>query len=119
MTAEKKKKTSERSIWNLFFLLPSIFGMVKSLVHNIKLETYFTIKNIITLMILGAVLACLVTATWLGVLGILFFGLIRLEWAWYSAAAMVFFLNVIVMLVVGMFVAKIKSRLVFSDMENR
>src|SRR5580658_2928685 len=111
MSTTKKGKTS-RSIWNLIALVPRVLSLFRGIIQKVKIETYFTIKNILILFMIGLTLACLLTATWISLLAILFFGLLKLQWSWYSAAIVVMSINLICLILLGIFMSKIKTRIV-------
>lgn len=92
-------------------LVPHLLSVFRSVLYKLKLETYFTIKNIIILLMTALMLACLLTATWVSLLAILFFGLLKLQWSWYTAAFLVMMVNLICLLFLGIFIVKVKARL--------
>ncbi|HSW68921.1 MAG TPA: hypothetical protein VLI69_02015 [Gammaproteobacteria bacterium] len=112
---DRKKRSAAKSITNLFLMAPKLFGLIRGVWRKIKLETYFTIKNIIILLMLAFMLGCLLTATWISVLAILFFWLLKLQWTWYAAAALVMALNIVFLIVLGIFVLRIRDRIAFSE----
>jgi len=114
--ADKKKHSTGRSIWKFLALLPSLSSVFQSLVHKVKVETWFTLKNIIILSMIALMLACLLTATWISLLAILFFGLLKLQWSWYAAAAMVVSLNVICVLVLCICASNVKNTVLTSSL---
>jgi len=112
--ADKKRRSSDRSFWNLFLLVPNLFSLVRSVLYKIKIKTYFTIKNVIVLLMLALMLGFLLAATWMSLLGILFFGLIKLQWTWYVAAMVVMLLNVLFLLILGFFIMRVRDSIAFS-----
>ncbi len=114
-TDRKQRRPSGKSILNLFLLVPKLFSLVRGILLKIKIETYFTIKNILILLMLALMLACLLTATWVSLLAILFFALIKLQWSWYAAAATVVALNVVFLIILGVCVVRIKNRISISE----
>ncbi len=108
----KKRNTSDRSIWHLLTVVPRLLSLCRRVFCKLKIETYFVIKNSILLLIVALMLACLLTATWVSLLAILFFTLLKWQWAWYSAAILVMLLNLLGLLFLGIYMTKIKARLI-------
>lgn len=111
---DKKKHSKGRSIWKFLALIPSLSSVFQALLHKLKVETWLTLKNIIILTMIAIMLACLLTATWISLLAILFFGLLKLQWSWYAAAAMVMSLNIICLLVLCISASKVKNAVLAS-----
>src|SRR5579864_3345830 len=109
--ADKKKHSSRRSIFKFLSLVPKVLVLFRGALHKLKMEAYFTVKNIILLLMLALMLACLLTATWISLLAILFFSLLQLKWSYYAAAIIVILLNVICLIFLGIYMTKIKNRL--------
>ena len=114
--ADKKKHSTGRSIWKFLALLPSFTAIFQSLVHKLKVETWLTVKNIIILAMIAFMLACLLTATWISLLAILFFGLLKLQWTWYAAAALIVSLNVICILILCICASNVKNNVLASSL---
>jgi len=108
---DKKRRSPARFIWNILVLIPQMFGLLDRVFHKLKAEAYFTVKNMIVLVVLGVMLACLLTATWISLLAALFFALLQWQWSWYAAALIILLLNVICLIIIGIFMAKIKNKL--------
>ena len=111
-----KRKSLGRSIFKILSLAPRLYSLFRGFFLKLKIETYFTIKNIIILFMLSLILACLVIATWISLLAILFFSLLQWQWTWYIAAIFIMFLNIISLILIGIFIVKIKNRLVNSSL---
>lgn len=107
----KKRESSNRSIWNLIALVPRLTGICRRIFYKLKLETYFAIKNTILLLMTVLMLVCLLTATWVSLLAILFFALLKFQWTWYSAAIIVMLINLLFLIFLGIYITKIKARL--------
>src|SRR5437899_12249823 len=110
--AEKKRRSSGLSLLKFFAFIPQVMGLFHGILEKVKIETYLTIKNLIILLMLALVLACLLAATWVSLLAILFFSLLQFQWTWYAAAIVVMLLNVILVILLGVFISKVRNRIV-------
>lgn len=106
----KKSSSSNRSIWNLLALVPRLTGLFRRVFYKLKVETYLVVQNTLLLLMLALMLACLLTATWVSLLAILFFALLQWQWTWYSAALIVMLINLLLLICLGIYMAKIKAR---------
>ncbi|HSW93497.1 MAG TPA: hypothetical protein VLJ15_03985 [Gammaproteobacteria bacterium] len=111
MTA-KKRQSKDRSIWKWLTLIPSVSGLVHTVLRKLKMEVCFTLKNTILLLMLALTLACLLVATWIGLLAMLFFGLLALQWSVYAAALLVMSLNIICLLILCIAISVVKNKLI-------
>jgi len=117
--AEKKKNSSRRhSLWNLLSIIPNLYSLVCGMLHKMKVEAYFTIKHIVILCLLAMMLACALTATWISLLGILFFALLKWQWAWYNAALVVMVLNSIFLIILFILIQRTKDKLAFPEVTH-
>lgn len=115
MTEKKKQRGHRgRSILNFLLLIPNLFKIISHYIEYAKAETHLAIRNIVTLIMLSVMLACLLMATWISLLAVLFYGLIQLQWMWYAAATVIVLLNVILLVVLMMIINKVKSHLIFA-----
>lgn len=110
--AEKKRRSRGFSLLKFFAFIPQAMSLFRGLLEKVKFETYFTIKNLIILLMLSLVLACLLTATWISLLAIIFFGLIKFQWTWYAAAIVIMLLNIILLILLGIFISSVRNRIV-------
>ncbi len=114
--ADRKKKSSHfSSIWNLFSIIPNVYGLVLGMLHKMKLEAFFTIKQIVILGFLAMIMACAFTATWISLLGILFFALLQWQWIWYNAALMVMLVNGVCLIILFILIKRTKDKISFSE----
>ena len=110
---EKKKRASSRSIWKFLEWILLLMRLFRGVWDKIKTETIYTIRNSIFLLILGLMLACLLTATWISLLGFLFFALLQWQWTWYAAAGLVMCINFVFLLILCVSIMKVKNKLNF------
>lgn len=110
--AEKKRRSRGLSLLKFFAFIPQVMGLFRGMLEKVKIETYLTVKNLIILTMLALMLACLLAATWVSLLAILFFGLIQFQWTWYAAAIVVMLLNIILLILLGIFISKIRNRII-------
>jgi hypothetical protein len=110
--ADKKKQTRlSRSLWGLVSLVPNVYHLACDLLHKIKMEAYLTVKHILILCFLTMFLACLITATWISLLGILFFTLLQWQWTWYIAALVVMGCNLLLFIILFILLRQTKDKL--------
>jgi hypothetical protein len=88
-----------------------VASLVRSTWHKLKVETCLALKNIIVLLMFSLMLACLLTATWISILAILFYTLLTLQWTWYAAAALIMSLNIIGILLLCISISRVKNKL--------
>jgi len=108
----KKRRSSGFSLLKFFAFIPQVMGMFRGILEKVKIETYLTIKNLIILLMLTLTLACLLAATWVSLMAILFFALIQCQWTWYAAASTVMLLNVILLIFIGISISKIRNNII-------
>ena len=113
--SDKKKQSKSRSLLSMFFSMYNVYNVCRSFIRHLKIEAYFTLKNLIILLTLSLILVCVVTATWVSLLAILFYGLLQLHLLWYFAAIIVMLINILLLVLLGFFIMKTKKKINFHE----
>ncbi len=110
----KKKKNQNRSI--IRSLVAFVVGYIKQisdLLHLAALEAQLAFKTLIVIVFLIFLLGSVITASWLSVLTLIFFGLLALDFSLLSASFIVVCINVLVLCLICYVIYKIKANLFF------
>ncbi len=113
-----KKRASNRKgkmIASVLMLLPTIFNLVQRLITLVKNESYLAAKSIFIIIILGVVSACLLTATWVSLLAIIFLTLVKYQWGLISASIIIFLLNLLLLVIIFSILSQTKNNLSFPE----
>lgn len=112
--ATKKRSGITRFIRNIFFLVPSLFSLITNMIRLIGYEAQLAGRSLIIIVVLCIFLATLLTSTWLCLLSMLFVYLISYLNLIVSLG-IIFLLNLFLMLVVGIILARTKKNLLFPE----
>lgn len=120
MSDEKKSSKKKSSfIYNLILLVPNIFHLIKNITRIIKRDAYLAGKNIVLIIILTIMLACLLTSTWFGVLAIIFLCLVKLQLGLLSSAIIVLLLNILLIIFILKGISKAKQHILFRETQRQ
>jgi hypothetical protein len=106
-----KRKTSPGTLRNLILLIPNLINFATNITALLRMEACLAGKNIIILLVLGIVLACVLSSTWLCMLAMLLAYLLSIQWSWLSSLSVIFILNLFLLLLVAIIIVKTKRNL--------
>lgn len=116
--SEKKRSShgTVKALFNLLLLIPTILNVINHYTRLLKYEACLAGKSIIVIITLAVMFACLLTATWLSALALLFFVcLVKLQWSWIAAAIIVLLLNLLLLLILSIAMSRAKNHLSFPE----
>lgn len=119
MASPKKKPTLSKAILNLLFLAPTFFNILGKIATLVELEARLAGKSLIRLIVLSVVFGTLLTATWLGVLAVLFSYLQSLLLSPILSLFILLLLNVVLLVIIGLCLSKTKKNLLFPEIRHQ
>lgn len=108
-----KKPSFINTLLNLVTLVPSVFNFMNNLTALVSMEARLAGKSFAVMIALGVIFGAMLTATWLGVLAMLFLYFLTLQMNIFLALFIVLLLNILFLCVVGLFMLKEKKNLFF------
>lgn len=97
----------------LALVFPSVAGLIVNIPTLIKHEMHIAQKSLINVLILTIIAASLLTTLWLCILGFLFLFVYPLCQSLFCSLGIIFLVNVVVLLIVGFIISKIKKNIFF------
>lgn len=114
----KKKPSFSRAILNLVVLVPTVFGLLQKVVALLEVEARLAGRSFIQLIVLSMVFGSLLTATWVGVLAMLYLYFQSLLWTPLLSLFMLFIINVAMLIIVTLCLCKAKKNLFFPEVRS-
>jgi len=115
----KKKPSFSRAILNLIVLVPTIFGLLQKIVTLLEAEARLAGQSFIQLIVLSMVFGSLLTATWVGVLAMLYLYFQSLAWTPLLSLFVLFVINVLTLIIVAFCLCKAKKNLFFPEVRSQ
>lgn len=119
MANPKKKPTLSKAILNLIFLVPTFFSILSKIATLVEFEARLAGKSLIRLIVLSIVFGTLLTATWLGVLAVLFSYLQSLLLTPLLSLFIILLLNIVLLVIIGFCLNSTKKNLLFPEIRNQ
>jgi membrane protein YdbS with pleckstrin-like domain len=113
--SQKNKKGIISTILDLALIVPRTFSFMGNIKSLINIEARIAAKSLAIILMLILITASLLTTSWICVLALLFTWFQALKWTVASSIAVILLLNIIVLLVVTLFIAKHKKNLFFPE----
>lgn len=115
MNQEKPKKRSQlmSAIVNTFLIVPILFSFINKLTELVKAEASLAARNIIIIIMIAVISACLLTGTWVCVLITLFFWLTQYSISPVQTMLIIILINFLLLLILGLTVTKLQKTIFF------
>jgi hypothetical protein len=118
MTA-KNKPSLIRIIMELITIVPNLITLATNVTSLINLKSRLVGKNIFKIVLLSVVFSLLLTTSWLCLLGMLLVYFVSLPINPLVSLAIVFLINTLVLIIIGVILAKEKKNLFFSEARSQ
>ncbi len=115
----KRKPSLVKSILNLVAIVPTFFSVLGNVITFIELEAQLAGKSLVQLIVLSIVFGTLLTATWVGVLAMLFIYFQSLSWTPLFSLFIILVINIITLTIVAIFLCTVKKNLFFPEIRNQ
>lgn len=119
MANTKKKPTLGKAILNLIVLVPTFVSILGKITTLVEFEAHMAGKSLIRLIVLSVVFGTLLTATWIGVLAILFSYLQSLLLTPLLSLFIILLLNIVLLIIIGFCLSSTKKNLLFPEIRNQ
>ena len=110
---QKKKSNISKAILNLVLMVPNLFSFVKNIISLAGLEARLAGRSIILIIVLSLLSVCVLTSTWLCMLGFVFLYLYSLKMSLLFCMFVIFMMNILLLLIISMLLCKYKNNLSF------
>ncbi len=117
--AAKMRSSFSRVIMSLVLLIPNITGFLQALTRGISREARLASKSLVEIIVLAFMLGSLITSTWLGLLIFLYEYFLSLTASWKCSFALVLLLNVLLMVMICVWMNRLKRNLLFLKTRKR
>ncbi len=117
--ASKKKPTLSRAILSLLIGMPSLIALVAKIISLIGIEARLAGRSLMSIIILSLTFALLITTTWSCLLIMLFLYLVSLTWSAQQALLIILSLNILLLIIIALSIAKFKKKLLFPETRRR
>lgn len=118
MSNTKKKPSFSKAILNLVILIPTLFGLLRKVVSLVEVEAQLVGRSLIQLIVLSVAFGSLLTATWIGVLVMLYMYFQSLLWTPLLSLLILFLINVAMLSVIAFCLCKVKKNLFFPEVRR-
>ena len=108
----KKQFKLGRIITNSLLVVPLVFNFLDNLMQLVKLEASIAGRNIVIILMLAIVAACLLTSTWICVLIILFYLLIA-HLSLIQTMLVIIAFNLLLLLILSLTVSRLQKTILF------
>ena len=115
----KKKSTLSKAVLNLIFLVPTFVSILSKIATLVELEARLAGKSLIRLIVLSIVFGTLLTASWLGMLAILFSYLQSLSLTPLTSLFILLLLNIVLLVIIGICLNSTRNNLLFPEIRNQ
>jgi hypothetical protein len=113
--AEKKRRSTGHMLTRLLLIIPTVFSFVNNITSLISYEARLATQNLVKIIILAIMTACMLITVWFCLLAVLFLYLIQLQLSWLLAGIIVLGLNLILLLTLILLLSKAKNTMFFSE----
>jgi hypothetical protein len=117
--AKHKKLSLGKALMTFIMIAPSIFNIITKTISLIGSEARLAGRSFVLLIILAVMMGALLTATWVGLLGLLIIYLLSLGWSLLAAAALTLAINILFMLFIAFYAARAKNNLTFPETRHQ
>ncbi len=99
---------------NLLLVIPSIFNIVSHFVHSLERDLRQAKRSVIVLFVLALFALTLMMGVWFTLCAMIFLWLLG-QWGIFPSLTIMLLSHIVLLLVVGIWMAKAKNKLLFSN----
>lgn len=118
MSSSKKKPSFSKAILNLIVLVPTLFGLLRKVIGLVEIEAQLAGRSIIQLVVLSVALGSLLTATWVGVLIMLYMYFQTLLWTPLLSLFILVLINILILCIILYCISRVKKNLFFPEVRS-
>lgn len=108
---EKSKSIIRKLMRIIILIFPTILSLIHNMPRLIEYETKFAINNLILTIILAVFFTLLLTISWIAVLGLFFIFFINLNYNIATSLTLVLLLNIVLLMIIGLSMLRVKKNL--------
>ena len=112
MSNDRKSQLS-RKLLNLIMIVPTLFSVVARVMCLLEYEAHLAGRSLIKLVFLLMVTITLLISVWFCVLAMLFLYFTACHLSWLLSLFLIFILNMLLLVIVGLTISKVKATLAF------